>query len=286
MFADIVGSTRLYEKLGDNVAADCVNQCLHKMAEITGQHNGVVINTIGDEILCRFVHAYDAMKAAIKIQEVSISTPMNNHNVMMTLRIGIHYGEIINRESDVFGDVVNVAARVANIASTKQILTTEAMVNQLPPEVAPKVRRFDQVEIKGKQASMLVFEIMWEEPKDMTMMRMAVSEVESNLNLHLIYRGINKSIQHDSPPFVLGRSSESDLVVEADLVSRVHAYCIYRRGKFILIDQSTNGTFVQNADNREVYMRREEIPLVGRGMIGLGESTQTDNGQVLQFICI
>lgn len=286
MFADIVGSTQLYEKLGDSVAADCVNQGLFHMAEITGQHNGVVINTIGDEILCRFVHASDAVKAASKIQETFSTTVINEHNVMLSIRIGIQYGEIINRDSDVFGDVVNVAARIASIASSRQILTSENVMQQLPPDMAPKSRRFDQVQIRGKQQSMVLFEYLWEEPRDMTMIGAAISSVEENHSLHLSYKGINRFVGHDTPPFVLGRSADGDLTVEADLVSRVHAYCIYRRGKFILIDQSTNGTFVMSADNREVYIRREEIPLIGRGVIGLGESTRVDNGHLIHFISI
>lgn len=286
MFADIVGSTQLYDRLGDIVAADCVNQCLGRMAEITGRHNGVVINTIGDEILCRFVHASDAVRTATRIQEEFSSGPLNDHNVMLSLRIGIHYGEIINRDSDVFGDVVNVAARVAGIATGKQILTTEEAIKQLAPDLLHKTRRFDQIEVRGKQQSLTLFEVLWEETRNITMMRSSASSLDNNQSLHLVYKAVNKAIQHNSPPFVLGRSPDSDLVIEAELVSRIHAYCTYRRGKFILIDQSTNGTFVQSADNREVYLRREEIPLVGRGFIGLGESTSMDHGQIIQYICV
>ena len=114
----------------------------------------------------------------------------------------------------------------------------------------------------------------------------ATSAMIANQCLHLIYNGQSRTIQHNAPPYILGRNPSSDLLVEADLVSRVHAYCVYRRGKFILIDQSTNGTFVKTAEGREVYLRREEIPLIGRGIIGLGETTSIDNGQLLQFICV
>lgn len=285
MFADVVGSTQLYEKLGDNIAADCVNQCLDHMADFANQHSGTVINTIGDEILCRFVHANDAFRTAVKIQEVFSKRVMNDHNIMLSLRIGIHYGEIVNRDQDVFGDVVNVAARVANIATAKQIITTEETVAQLAPELTHKTRRFDQIRLKGKQDPLTLFEILWED-REITMMRPEISDLQTNQSLHLIYQGLSRKISADSPPFVIGRSPENDLVVDAELVSRVHAYCTYRRGKFILIDQSTNGTFVKSAENQEMYLRREEIPLSGRGVIGLGESTAEDHGQLIQFICI
>ena len=58
------------------------------------------------------------------------------------------------------------------------------------------------------------------------------------------------------------------------------------RCKFILIDQSTNGTYVKTGEGQEIYLRREEVPLVGRGIIGLGESASKENGQVVQYICV
>ncbi|MDX1810955.1 MAG: adenylate/guanylate cyclase domain-containing protein [Gammaproteobacteria bacterium] len=286
MFADITGSSQLYEKLGDQIAADCVNQCLHYMGKITDKHTGVVIKSIGDEILSKFSQPSDAVNAAIEIQELFSQKAMNEHNVMLSLRIGIHYGDIINRESDVFGDVVNVAARVASMASSKQILTSDLVAKNLSSDLLPKVRRYDNVEIRGTQKSLVLYDVVWQEQQDMTMVRTAVTAPQQNSQLTLLYKGKNYTIECNSPPFVMGRSKDSDLIIETSLASRVHAYLTYRRGKFILIDKSTNGTFVRNADNREVYLRREETPLVGRGVIAFGESTSVDNGQMLQYVCL
>jgi len=285
MFADIVGSTRLYEELGDVIAADCVNQCIQIMTEITQSFNGEVINTIGDEIMSRFKHADDAVFAACRIHELFTDESISEHNVSLSLRIGIHFGETISRQDDVFGDAVNVASRVANIANARQIITTEELTQQLSPALAEKVREFDQIEIKGKQQKLIIYEVLWEN-RDITLIGHAISDENVNQNLNLIYHGQSKSLTQNSPSFILGRNPGNDLVVEAELVSRAHAYCVYRRGKFILIDQSTNGTFVKTGEGQEVYLRREEIPLLGSGLIGLGESTRTDNGQLIQYICV
>ncbi len=286
MFADITGSTQLYDELGDAVAADCVNQCLQRMMEITNQHAGTIINTIGDEIFCRFVHAADAIRAASMIQEVFSSAAVNSYNIMISLRIGIHYGEIVSREADIFGDAVNIAARVARIATARQILTTEQTVLMLTPEFAQKTRQFDRIELKGKPQPLTLFEFVWEE-RDITIMRNDTTGFQVNSRcLHLMYQGVKQTVQPNSPPFVIGRNDKNELTVNAHLVSRVHAYCTYRRGKFILIDQSTNGTFVHVNQGPEIYLRREELPLVGRGLIGFGESTNTDNGQIVQFACL
>jgi len=285
MFADVVGSTQLYEKLGDHAALDCINLCISRMSDITVAFNGMVINTIGDEIMCRFDTADDAVYAACRIHEAFNSQPVGSHNVILSLRIGLHFGEIIRRKDDVFGDVVNVTSRVANIALAKQIITTQALANELSKELRSKTREFDRIEIKGKQAPLKLFEVLWEN-RDVTMIREAASTLLSNQYLYLVYKDQKKTLHHHISAFAIGRNPGSDLIVEADLVSRAHAYCVYRRGKFVLVDQSTNGTFVKTDDGQEIYIRREELPLTGSGVIGLGESTRVNNGQLIEFNCV
>jgi len=286
MFSDIVGSTRLYEALGDADAAECVNQCISLMSEIARSFGGVVINTIGDEIMCSFVSADAAIMAANRIHEVYNAGPVRGFDVSLFLRIGIDYGDVISRDDDIFGDVVNVAARIANIAVGNQTIISEKVAMGLSYELRSKTRKYDRITVKGKSELLTLFEVMRED-REVTVMRntTVITHVNRAQSLHLIYRGKSVSVQSNSKAFVIGRSVTSDLVIEAGLVSRTHAYCVYRREKFIFIDQSTNGTFVKTAEGREVYLRREEIPLIGRGTISLGESNRVDNGQIVQFIC-
>ena len=287
MFSDIVGSTRLYETLGDLNAAECVNQCISRMSQIVQSFDGVVINTIGDEIMCSFESTDSAVMAANHIHEVFSANSMDGFDVRLSLRIGIDYGEVVSRGDDFFGDVVNVAARIANIAVANQTIISEKVIMGLSYGLRSKTRQYDRIAVKGKSDLLTLFEVMRED-RDVTVMRNAVTSTHGGRvqSLHLIYRGKSVSVQSNSKAFVLGRSVTSDLDIEAALVSRMHAYCVYRREKFILIDQSTNGTFVKTAEGREVYLRREEIPLVGRGTISLGESSREDNGQVVQFISV
>ncbi len=291
MFADIVGSTTLYEKLGDVVAAECVGQCLNRMAEITLKNNGIVIKSIGDEILCRFVDANDAAYAAIKIQDVFTdqNQTVNIHKEVISLRIGIHYGEILNHGADVFGDVVNVASRIAKIANAKQILTTEETIAQLHSDLACKTRYFDQIYLKGKQNVSILFEILREGRSGITSTYSTDTvRPQDSQYLQFVYNGIKKSIQQDSGSlFVLGRSSDCDLVIGLEIISRIHAYCAYDRNKsmFMLNDKSTNGTYIKTTGNKEVYLRKGELPLTGKGLIGLGKTTAIDHGQIIQFSC-
>ena len=118
VFADISGSTRLYETLGDAVARELVSQCLDLMTQQITKHGGTVIKTIGDEIMCTFATGDEAVESAMAMQEVvTEDLPRINPNMpsSMTIRIGLHFGPAILEQGDVFGDAVNTAARMAGL---------------------------------------------------------------------------------------------------------------------------------------------------------------------------
>jgi hypothetical protein len=83
----------------------------------------------------------------------------------------------------------------------------------------------------------------------------------------------------------MGRAEENDLVVRGNLISRLHARIELSRGKFLLIDQSTNGTFVNAADGEESFVRRDSMQLKGEGMIGLGKVPEAESPQTIRFVC-
>ena len=124
MFADVAGSTTLYEQLGDEQANRIIDDVITMMSELTEKHLGTVIKTIGDEIMCRFNEADQAFTTASIIQDRLQKRPADL-GVKINVRVGLHTGLVLIREDgDVFGDAVNVAARVAAIARGSQILTT------------------------------------------------------------------------------------------------------------------------------------------------------------------
>ena len=120
MFADIAGSTKLYDTLGDELARAKVAKAIETMSEITRQNSGDVIKTIGDEVMCKFPTAEDAGTAAWEMQEkFEEETESNTDGSPVSIRIGMHFGPAILEGGDVFGDAVNVAARMAAQAKAK-----------------------------------------------------------------------------------------------------------------------------------------------------------------------
>ena len=83
----------------------------------------------------------------------------------------------------------------------------------------------------------------------------------------------------------VGRAEDNDLVVKGHLISRLHARIEISRNKFVLIDQSTNGTFVQSADGEESFVRRDSLQIKGQGMIGLGRLPEQGSPQTIRFTC-
>ena len=285
VFADISGSTRLYETLGDTVARALVSQCLDLMTVQIKKFDGTVIKTIGDEIMCTFPTAELAVESAMAMQEViTEDLPDLNENAptTLTIRVGLHYGSAILEGGDVFGDAVNVAARMAGLAKGGQIITTQQTAEELPPVLVHSTRHLDQVPVKGKADLIDIFEVVWQ-PDDVT--RIATNIIKQRpkeVSLRLRYHDQELRMTQGTGTVVLGRGKKADIVVNDTMASREHARIECRRDKFVLTDQSTNGTYVQTSDG-PAYLRREEATLVGEGRISFGRDL-SDAKEVVTFI--
>ena len=286
VFADISGSTRLYETLGDAVARELVSECLDLMSEQVTKYSGVVIKTIGDEIMCTFPSADQATEASMGMQEgVTEDLPSRNPNTpsTLTIRVGLHHGSAILEGGDVFGDAVNVAARMAGLAKGGQIITTKDTAEQLSPALRSSTRHLDRISVKGKAEEIDIFEVIWQ-AEDVT--RMATGLLKSHateITLHLDYNGKGRDLSQDMDTLILGRGKTAGMVINDSMASREHARIECRRGKFILTDMSTNGTYVQTPEG-PAYLRRENLVLVGEGRIALGREL-SEATEFVTFTC-
>lgn len=288
MFADVTGSTRLYETLGDEDANRIIGKVLDVMAKVTEMYQGFVIKTIGDEIMCRFNSANDCVRAAKEIQE-EISSGIQGETVPISIKVGLHYGPaILMEDGDVFGDAVNVASRMAGIAKGSQIITTQDTVRLLDADLQDMSRQFDKTNVKGKEEEIIVYQVVWEQSDDVTRIEIQTGESEDETRyLTLEFRGdTNRIASTDMRTFVIGRGVQSDLLCQTRLASRTHAVVEFRRGKFLLMDQSSNGTFVKTDDGENIFLRRQELMLWGSGYIGLGEEvSKEDPNDVIRYVC-
>jgi len=286
MFIDIAGSTRLYEEFGDTLAQDSIARCLIRMSEIIKRHKGTVVKFIGDEILCYLSDPELSFQAAIKLQETAKET-IDPNGIQLSLRIGMHYGSAIIEDTDMFGDSVNVAAAMRDIAKGGQIIATDEIIKLIPPEISHFTRRYDTSHIKGRQEETVIYEIMWEgESSTQILSGTTTLENMRSSKLQLSFRDTDIALLANMPALVIGRDLNAGIIIEGNLVSRQHAIIEYRRGKFLIKDTSTNGTYVLTQDGRSIYLRREEFPIWGKGQISLGKTilnNNDDNPDVIKF---
>lgn len=278
LFADVAGSTALYDKHGNRKAKNAIEKCLNLMIDITNRNNGIVIKTIGDEVMCRFPTPADCMGTAVKIQESVKNISCNEKEIALKVRIGLHMGEAILENNDIFGDAVNVAARMSDIAKADQIITTEDTFIQLTGFLKSLCRKYDTAPIKGKTGLITIYDVLWDdEDDDITRIAHSASVTPGNNQITLATKGITSVFHELDTPITIGRGAKASILVNTPFVSRIHAIIDYNRGKFVLIDQSTNGTYVQLSDGNEVFLRREELPLSSSGSIALGEKVDECN---------
>ena len=282
LFADVSGSTKLYETVGDAVAHAAIDLCVKLFANITRQHGGRVIKTIGDEVMSIFPEAAEAGRAAVDIQ-LGVAGMAPVEKVRLGVRIGLHSGPVVERDGDVFGDTVNLAARLTEMAARGQIITSLETVEQLDDLRKLDCRKLYAIPVKGKEKDVQICEILWTDTDDATTLAAPRTRNErASLTLRVAYRGRDIVLPTERKTLVMGRDAAADLVVAERMASRLHCEIESRQGKFFLTDRSANGTYVSIDGAAEVVLRREESMLHGHGFISLGQP-RASTTEVVEF---
>jgi hypothetical protein len=249
------------------------------MTEVLPRHQGRLVKTLGDAVMCLFPDAACAVAAAVEMQRVIAD--LKPGGIDMQIRIGMHTGPVVVGGDDVYGDTVNVAAYLADAATPGQILIAEDTVEEIGDEHRESVWRIFDAVLKTTLARISVCEVLW---RDDLVER-------TNINLHfsrlipedagsmLLSTGDQqRRIDRWHPTLSIGRLPDSDLVVPDSMVSRRHATIRLERTQIYLVDHSTNGTFVTRTGGEEIHVVRREIMLEVRGEIRLAYCRKDGNG--------
>ena len=286
LFADIAKSTELYETIGDKNAQIQISSTLSILSEVAAKFQGVVIKTIGDEIMCTFPNSDCAMEAAKRMHMVLDEVFLNNKNdfTPVNIYIGFHYGQAIIEGNDVFGEAANTAARMVALAQQRQTLTTEETAKSLSPALQSSTRFIDKTTIKGISGATKIFECIWEQ-HDVTVMMDTSSTTLHKVKAHLKLQFQDQIIEVDEsrPVLTLGRQKHNDLIFKGERVSRSHARIEHRKGRFVITDKSSNGTYITFEGKKRVHLKREETQLLGKGVIFLGKKPDDDVSEAINF---
>jgi class 3 adenylate cyclase len=288
LFADVCDSTTIYESIGDTRALASITRLFTDLMTKVKAGGGKVVKTLGDGMVCEFKSADAAFRAACQLQQTATAAEAHD-GPKLTIKVGFNFGPVVTEGGDVFGDTVNVCARLATLAGPHQVLTTRQTLDALSPALRSRSRQLHALKVRGRVEEVNVCEVLWRAGPDpdvtesLSHSALSAAAKARNRVLKLTYGRDNLVVQ-PSDSVNLGRDKTNDVVVSSTKASRVHARIYGRGSHFILVDQSSNGTFVSiDGQTREIELRREETMLGERGTISLGGPADKDGDHVLRY---
>ena len=283
MFASFIGTSSVVEAAGDDAAQNAITRCFERIGGAATSCGGRLIKTMHDKSMILVATPDGAADAAVAIHTAVSEFPAVSA-VKLGLGIGFHYGPVIQKETDVFGDTVNLAARLGEQAAKGQIITTLETGELFSPIYRPWMRKLGTVDVKGRSDQVEICELVWRADDSATLVAKRRTTSDGVLKLKLKYRGGETVRRREKDAVVIGREHDCGLVVDDDQVSRHHCTIERRGDKFVLTDTSSNGTYVTIQGEAEVLLQREELTLSKRGWIAFGQPRVAAK-EAVEFIC-
>ena len=283
LFADVSESTKLYETAGDAIAQAAIGKCIEAMKRAAEATGGRVVKTIGDEVMAIFRMPDAAAAAAAEMQGTVDLMPIVA-GTKLALRIGFHGGPVIQKDNDVFGDTVNLAARLVATAVKGQIITSSETAKLLGPMIRSSMRELYNIQVKGKAGEVGLCEMVWRrDDEDTTVFASGRMKARSkNSVLRLKYHDKQITRRRDIESLDIGRDADCGLAITDNMASRRHCTIERRQDKWVLKDHSTNGTYVTLEGDTEQLLQREELTLRKHGWIACGQ-TRAGTQEVVEF---
>lgn len=281
LFADLRGSTALYETLGNAEATSVVTHTVGQIGKAVDECAGRLIKTLGDGLMAVFESPRDGVKAALRMHELLervVSRGKQQQGASPGLRalrmqVALARGEVVEMSGDCFGDAVNVAARLLDHAGDNETLITAEVLAGLPSPLKGRFRSLDLIAVRGRAEPVHVHVL--DKPSQGDVAATQFGEVRHAAvepdGIRLIWMDLDRVFDIDNMPIVLGRSVQATYCITDGRVSRSHARIDWHGGSFSLTDLSYNGTFVRFGGVGEILsLRRGSCTLHGSGVIGLG----------------
>lgn len=284
LFADVSGSTKLYESEGDKAAMEAIARCVDQLRQTVESSGGRVVKTFGDEVMAVFPTPDAAAYAASSMQYAIEALPLVGAT-KLGVRIGFHCGPVIQNDNDIFGDTVNLAARLVEQAGRSQIIISRETSDRLGPVFRSFKRPLYAIHVKGKAEEVELCELIWRHADDVTMSIASRRNAKPEpLVLRLKYRDREIIRRRNIESITMGRAPGCSLVIASNRASRYHCTIERRQDKFVLADQSTNGTYVTAEEGTEILLQREEFRLGNHGWIAFGQP-RAEAEEVVEYFC-
>jgi class 3 adenylate cyclase len=281
VFADLTGSTGVFESLGNAMAAEVVTHTTRWIADLCGRSGGRLVKFLGDAVLLAFTDNHAAVQAVTEMQRLHRERLVSGvYKSKMKIKIGMARGDVVEQNGDIFGDAVNVASRLCDLCGVDQILVSDQVISQLPRHSDVRYLNLGAMNIRGKSEPISVFRLEWladttseflTQPSDLDAGNSSHGKMTGSIELRWL--DTRSTFQAGNMPIFLGRGTDAQFVVNDPRVSRLHAKIDLHGNAFVLEDISSYGTWVRFASSESVIaLRRQECVLLDKGEIALGAS--------------
>jgi adenylate cyclase len=269
VFADILGGADLIAKAGDAAAVAALAGCLDHLKKAAEGCGARVINRAADKLMVLLPTPDAAADAAAAMHAAMEELPQAE--TRLALGIGFHHGPVIQKDNEVWGDTVNLAAQLVEQAANGQIITTRETASHLSPLYRAWMRKLYSIDIKGRSGQVALCELVWRADDNATLFAKSRTTRVASTTLTLVYGDKTIVRRRDRDSVTIGRDPHCGITIADDQASRLHCTIERRQDKWFLIDHSTNGTYVSVDGAEDVLVQREEFTLTGRGRIACGQ---------------
>ncbi|GAA6141044.1 FHA domain-containing protein [Hydrogenophaga sp. 5NK40-0174] len=291
-FVDLTGSVSVFETLGNDRATKAVTRLTQWIGAKGQEFDGKVVKMLGDGVLLSFTNNQLAVECMMHIQQEHAQRVAQwPSRLKLLMQVGMARGQVVQVDGDCFGDAVNVAARLSDLAGPEQILVTDQVIRNLTSRQAVRSRSLGPMRIKGRVEPCEVFRIEWQPemlsefltlPSDLHAIRDAGESVFGGIEV--FWLDDKRVFKMTDLPIKIGRIPEAEFVVNDPRVSRLHATLDIRSGNYVLEDTSSYGTWVRfSGSDSVVSLRRQECLLHSDGEIAMGAPFSDFSSPMIKF---
>jgi class 3 adenylate cyclase len=278
LFAELLGAAELFARAGDAAAHEAITHCAGRLEQAAGR-DARLVKTMGSRLMLLAPGADAAACAAAAMQAAA------DDFESLTLGVGFHYGPVIQENDDVFGDTVNLAARLVEQTAKGQILLAAETAAALSSPYSRWVRHLYSMPLKGRKEEVALCELVWRADKTAaTVLPFGAAAKPSRAKLTLKYRETRLVLLNGAEALTIGREDDCGLVLADSTASRHHCSIHRRNDHFVLVDRSTNGTYVTVEGDHELLLRHDELMLRKRGWISFG-IPRGAGAEAAEFFC-
>lgn len=282
IFIELTCVNGKHERLGKINVENRIREAMTILIKNIEEHGGKVVKTTQEQILAIYTQRKKAVQSACQMQKL-ISHNQKFYVIGLSLKIGAHYGDANVSRDSISGEVIAVARKLREVARPSQIVITKDIQSDIPVSLGLELKKCGAIRLRDQVKKTDLFEVLWNSSEESQTCVLEGNVARHEKMMILRYKGKNYQLGKDRNSYLIGRGNQNDLIIEHPSISRAHAQIKYANGIFKLIDQSSNGTFLELDGRSEMKIHKSELILENTGIISLGQEIGAISDEMIHF---